>query len=129
MIAKAPNVTAPIATASTTFRVAAIAAAVLMISALAMPLGAQQEAQGSAGAGHTYANAVCAQCHAIEAGQKSSPEVKAPPFSTMVRNAKLTPHGIDGWLVSSHKDMPDFSVPAEKRADLIAYIKSLALKQ
>ena len=100
-----------------------------MIGAGAFPLQAAEDvAHGSADAGHTYANAVCAPCHAIEAGQKSSPEVKAPPFSAMVTNVKLTSQDIEGWLTSSHKEMPDFSVPAGKRADLIAYIKSLALK-
>ncbi|MBL8883643.1 MAG: hypothetical protein JNL45_11390 [Hyphomicrobium sp.] len=112
------------------FRVrVAILAITGLIGAGAFPLQAAEDvAHGSADAGHTYANAVCAPCHAIEAGQKSSPEVKAPPFSAMVTNVQLTSHDIEGWLTSSHKEMPDFSVPADKRADLIAYIKSLALK-
>lgn len=84
---------------------------------------------GSADTGRTFANAVCAECHAIEAGAKSSPNSKAPPFASLVSAAKLTAQDIEGWLVSSHKEMPDFAVPADKRADLIAYIKSLALKR
>jgi len=107
----------------------AIVATAGLMGAGAFPLRAAEDAaHGNADAGHTYANAVCAPCHAIEAGQKSSPEVKAPPFSAMVTNVKLTSQDIEGWLTSSHKEMPDFSVPAGKRADLIAYIKSLALK-
>lgn len=107
----------------------AVLASAGLVGVSAFSLQAEEEtANGSADAGHTYANAVCAPCHAIEANQKSSPEAKAPPFSAMVRNVKLTSQDIEGWLTSSHKEMPDFSVPAGKRADLIAYIKSLALK-
>lgn len=89
---------------------------------------AQETAKGSADAGRTFANAVCAECHSIERGAKSSPNIKAPPFSAMIKSVKLTPDQIEGWLTSSHTFMPDFSVPADKRADIIAYIESLALK-
>ncbi|MCB1485570.1 MAG: hypothetical protein KDJ17_11835 [Hyphomicrobiaceae bacterium] len=115
-------------TARSFAQVAAIALSGLVISGAAAPVRAEDAIQGSADAGHSYANAVCSKCHAIEAGQKSSPEIKAPPFSTMVTNVKLTSQDIEGWLTSSHKEMPDVAVPADKRADLIAYIKSLALK-
>jgi cytochrome c2 len=84
--------------------------------------------QGSAGTGQTYARDVCAECHSVEPGAKSSPEVKAPPFAVIAKDHGLTVSDIEGWLVSSHRHMPDFSVPPGKRADLIAYIKSLAVK-
>lgn len=97
--------------------------------AIAAPAQADDSAGDvSAAAGRTFANAACAECHAIEAGAKSSPNIKAPPFATLVTHVKLTAKDIEGWLVSSHKDMPDFAVAADKRADLIVYIKSLALK-
>lgn len=81
----------------------AIVATAGLMGAGAFPLRAAEDAaHGNADAGHTYANAVCAPCHAIEAGQKSSPEVKAPPFSAMVTNVKLTSQDIEGWLTSSH---------------------------
>lgn len=98
------------------------------VMCLSGPGAVADEAKGSAEAGHVFANAVCAECHSIEPGAKSSPNVKAPPFATLVKSEKLTPSAIEGWLRSSHASMPDFSVPAEKRADIIAYIESLALK-
>lgn len=83
---------------------------------------------GNAQAGRSFANGVCAPCHAIERGAKSSPDIRATPFALMVRSEKLTQRDIEGWLTSSHRDMPDLSVPPEKRADLIAYIRSLAME-
>lgn len=100
-----------------------------VIGILASAASARAEsATGNAETGRVFANATCAECHAIEAGAKSSPNVKAPPFATFVKSAKLTPSAIEGWLTSSHAAMPDLAVPADKRADLIAYIESLAVK-
>lgn len=108
---------------ATHFKIAALALA----AGLATGTSAGADG-GSAEAGRSYANAVCAECHSIEAGAKSSPNIAAPPFASFVTSQKLTAGAIDGWLTSSHRAMPDFAVPVEKRADLIAYIKSLALK-
>ena len=82
---------------------------------------------GDKNLGRAFEEAKCAGCHAIEAGAKSSPEVLAPPFAQMITSNKLSVTEIEGWLVSSHKHMPAVTVPPEARADLVAYIKSLAL--
>lgn len=102
-------------------------AALAALSAM-MPPALAQGSKGDAAAGKAYANAACANCHSIEPGAKSSPEINAPPFAVMIDKVKLTPAQIEGWLTSSHANMPDLSVPADKRADLIAYIESLMLK-
>ena len=110
-----------------------IAAAALAASAaafLAIFLAHAEAAKetGRADAGRTIANALCVDCHAIEAGATSSSDTKAPPFAAFVTHEKLTSTAIAGWLTSSHPAMPDFALTAEQRADLIAYIKSLVLK-
>lgn len=87
----------------------------------------QASEDGDKNLGRAFAEAKCADCHAIEPGAKSSPELKAPPFSQMMTSEKLTTEQIEGWLVSSHKNMPAVTVPQEARANLVAYIKSLAL--
>lgn len=102
-------------------------AALAALAACALPARAEQ-VKGDAAAGKVYANAACANCHGIEPGAKSSPEINAPPFAVMIDKVKLTPAQIEGWLTSSHANMPDLAVPADKRADLIAYIESLMLK-
>lgn len=107
------------------------AALCVVMAALAAPASpAQAEGEkGNAEAGRVYANAACSNCHAIEPGAKSSPEVNAPPFAVMINKVQMTPAQIEGWLTSSHASMPDLAVPPDKRADLIAYIEGLVLKR
>lgn len=100
----------------------------LLFGALGPALAGQAKTRpGDASAGRSYANASCAGCHGIEPGAARSINPKAPPFPTIAKSHRLTLAQIEGWLVSSHKNMPAVIVPSEKRADLIAYIKSLAL--
>ena len=108
------------------FRKATLAALALCAAFATAPLAAG--GKGDAAAGKVYANAACANCHSIEPGAKSSPEVNAPPFAIMINKVQMTPAQIEGWLTSSHASMPDLQVPADKRADLVAYIESLMLK-
>lgn len=100
----------------------------LAVLAVIIPPALAQSSTGDAAAGKSYANAACANCHSIEPGAKTSPEINAPPFAVMIGKVKLTPAQIEGWLTSSHANMPDLSVPPDKRADLVAYIESLMLK-
>ncbi len=104
----------------------AVLATFAVLAALS-PSAWAEGAKGDVAAGKAYANAACANCHSIEPGAKSSPEINAPPFAVMIEKVKLTPAQIEGWLTSSHANMPDLAVPADKRADLIAYIESLML--
>lgn len=95
------------------------------ITALAASVAVADD-EGDKNLGRAFAEAKCASCHAIEPGAKSSPEALAPPFAQMITSNKLSVAEIEGWLVSSHKHMPAVTVPPEARADLVAYIKSLA---
>lgn len=83
---------------------------------------------GNAEIGRNVADAVCSECHAIEPGGRISPDADAPPFARMMTSQHLTPSVLEGWLTSSHALMPDVVLPEQRRADLIAYIESLALK-
>ncbi|MEQ1714886.1 MAG: cytochrome C [Hyphomicrobium sp.] len=83
-------------------------------------------AQGDVLAGKGYAELKCTPCHAIDEATKVSPNIKAPPFKLVATSKMVTAREIDIWLQSAHPDMPDLIVAAEKRADLIAYIESLA---
>ena len=75
--------------------------------------------------GLAYAKDVCSECHAVQAGQKVSPNIKAPPFDVIAHSTLVTMREISAWLQSSHPDMPDLLVPHDKREDVIAYLKSL----
>lgn len=78
-----------------------------------------------AAAGKAYAAQVCAPCHAVGSDDAASVNLKAPPFKVVANSKLVTSREIDIWLQTAHPDMPDLVVPAEKRADLIAYIDSL----
>ena len=84
---------------------------------------------GNARAGLAFAEEVCSGCHAVGAGAKTSPEIKAPPFQVIADSKLVTSREIEAWLMSSHPGMPDLMVPAEKRADILAYLKSLGHRQ
>ena len=75
--------------------------------------------------GLAYAKDVCAVCHAVGAGQKVSPNIKAPPFEVIAHSNLVTMREITAWLQSSHPDMPDLLVPRDNREDVIAYLLSL----
>ena len=97
--------------------------------ALLPAAAAAADAAGDAKAGLAYAEEVCSQCHSVGAGAKISPVIKAPPFQVIASSKLVTSREIEAWLVSSHPDMPDMMVPADKRADILAYLKSLGHKQ
>lgn len=100
-----------------------LAAAVMMSAAVAESAA---DTKGNAEAGKTYAEAKCAPCHALAKDAKVSPNVKAPPFSLVAQSKLVTSREIDIWLQTAHPDMPDLLVPASARADVIAFINSLA---
>ena len=104
-----------------------VLAAALLLLVIASPARAV-EPEGDKNLGYAYAKAHCAECHSIEAGAKSSLVINATPFATIAKSTRLTIKGINGWLISSHKSMRNPAIPVENRADLVAYIKSLALK-
>ena len=107
-----------------------VAAAMAGLGLAIQPAPAAEDAKsdGNAGLGRSYARAACAGCHGVEATATSSPNIKAPPFVKMAKSPKLTLSEIDGWLTSSHASMPAVKVAPERRADIIAYIQSLAVK-
>ncbi len=90
---------------------------------------AAEPAKADAAAGKVFAQEKCASCHALETGAKVSSNVKAPPFALVATSKLVTSREIDIWLQTAHPDMPDLSVPANKRADVIAFIASLAAKK
>ena len=92
---------------------------------LLLPPGALAVEPGDPVKGLAYAKDVCADCHAVGAGQKVSPNIKAPPFEAIAHSKLVTMREITAWLQSSHPDMPDLLVPHDKREDVIAYLKSL----
>ena len=75
--------------------------------------------------GLAYAGKTCAECHAVKAGDKNSPNPDAPSFEAVANTQGITRLALVVWLQTSHRTMPNLMVPPEDRDDVIAYIMSL----
>jgi mono/diheme cytochrome c family protein len=84
---------------------------------------------GDARRGKDYAEAVCAQCHAVRPGEMASPRLEATPFSVFVRAPGLNETALGVLLQTPYADMPNLIVRGQDRDDLIAYIIELRGKQ
>lgn len=112
-----------------TINVRTIAFALGSAAALAFAsAAAAAELAGDAVRGHAYAKAQCAQCHAIEPGATSSLVYNAAPFAALAASPQLTVKGINAWVMAAHQTKRKPAIPAANCADIVAYIKSLALK-
>lgn len=80
---------------------------------------------GDIGRGRSYAERVCAECHAVEPSETKSPRPDAAPFSVISRLAGLNATALTVFLQTSHSEMPNLVVVGQDRDDLIAYIISL----
>jgi mono/diheme cytochrome c family protein len=80
---------------------------------------------GDAEHGGTVASDVCAQCHAVLAGDKGSSNPKAPPFETVANMPGMTAIALTAWLQSSHPTMPNIKLSDTDTKDVIQYILSL----
>jgi len=80
---------------------------------------------GDARRGRDYAEAVCAQCHAVKPGEMASPRLEATPFSVFARAPGLNETALGVFLQTPHAEMPNLIVGGQDRDDLIAYIIGL----
>jgi mono/diheme cytochrome c family protein len=76
--------------------------------------------------GRTFAQANCAQCHAIGAVGESPLRV-APPFRTLHQRypVETLTEALAEGIVTGHPSMPEFRLDVAQINDLIAYLKSL----
>ena len=98
-------------------------ALVLMLLAAAVPATAQDV--GSAAQGARLAAEVCAACHATGAGDFTSPDPDAPPFSAVAEDPAIGRTALLVWFRSPHPSMPMLRLSATEEHDLIAYFLSL----
>jgi mono/diheme cytochrome c family protein len=82
-------------------------------------------AQGNPQAGRADAQQVCAECHAIQRGQVSSPNSKSPTFVELATTPGMTATALLVALTTPHAGMPMFILTTEQRENVIAYILSL----
>jgi len=97
--------------------------AVYILLASGAPVSAQETA--SVDAGYKMAQEICAECHAIEPDDLSSPNMDAPAFSEVANKSGITAIALSVWFRTPHPTMPNFVFTEDETSDLAAYILSL----
>ncbi|MGO4175785.1 c-type cytochrome [Bosea sp. TAF32] len=97
------------------------------LSIVPASLSAQQV--GDAQKGLAFAREACAACHAVERGQPSSPNTKAPPFAAIANTRTTTGMALYAFLQTSHPTMPNLILETDEIANVVAYILSLKSEQ
>jgi len=95
----------------------------LLFSAVLVASAAAQDA-GSTVRGRSYAERVCAECHAVAPG-KRSPRPDAAGFAVIANTPGMTAMALAIWLQTPHREMPHIVVAPQDRDDVINYIRSL----
>lgn len=75
--------------------------------------------------GRAVAEAICATCHAIDAGAASSPMPAAPTFETIARTPGMSGIALNVALHTSHTKMPNLVLSAAEKRNIIAYVLGL----
>lgn len=84
--------------------------------------------RGERQAGFALAQDVCAECHAVNKGERQSPHGQAPSFTRIANARGMNPARLRVWFQVSHRSMPDLHLTEQQSDDLIAYITSLRTK-
>lgn len=104
----------------------AIGVMLAIVSAAAVPtVPANAQQVGNARVGLDLARAHCADCHAVERGNRRSIRPAAPAFTVIATSPGMSAPALAAALQTSHRDMPDIVLAPRERADLVAYILSL----
>jgi mono/diheme cytochrome c family protein len=78
------------------------------------------QVQGAAIARH-----ICAECHAVERGQRRSSNVQAPTFETIAKTPGMTSIALAAALRTSHRLMPNIVLADDELRNITAYLLSL----
>ena len=75
--------------------------------------------------GATLVQQICAECHAVQAGQPRSPNGQAPTFETVAKTPGMTAIALTAILRTSHRTMPNIVLADDDLRNVIAYIMTL----
>jgi mono/diheme cytochrome c family protein len=87
--------------------------------------GAAAQELGDAKAGLRFAGQICAECHAVKAGERASPRAQAPTFETIANASGMTAMALRVWFRTAHTSMPSLVLSEQNSDNVIAYILSL----
>jgi mono/diheme cytochrome c family protein len=102
-------------------RIVALGAFVIVVTA--GPVRAQNVPEQLKGA--VFAQEICAECHAVQAGQPRSPNGQAPTFETVAKTPGMTAIALTAILRTSHRAMPNIILADDDLRNVITYIMSL----
>jgi len=105
----------------------------VLVTLVAIGAAAPAQAQAQAPAqdvparmkGAAIAQQICAECHAVEAGQPRSPNGQAPSFQTVAATPGMTAIALTATLRTSHRTMPNIILTDDELKNVIAYVLSL----
>ena len=84
-----------------------------------------QELPGDPVLGRELARKACAECHAVEAGERDGILPDPPAFQNLADDPAMTPLALRVFLSTPHTDMPNLILSQAEIDDLIAWIHSL----
>lgn len=99
----------------------------VVVAALAISILAWQGVGGSEAEarGRWTADAHCGGCHQVAPGAEAARRSGVPSF-VLLASARPQPEAVQAWLATPHPNMPPFQLTVEERANLAAYMVSLA---
>jgi mono/diheme cytochrome c family protein len=95
----------------------------LITGAFASAAVAQES--GNAKEGFVFAQAVCAECHAVREGERASPKAQAPSFTMVANTPGMNAMALEVWFQTPHPSMPNLKFSDQESDNVIAYILSL----
>src|SRR5260370_17657829 len=75
--------------------------------------------------GASFAQQICAECHAVQAGQPRSPNGQAPTFETLAKTPGMTAIALAAILRTSHRAMPNIILANDDLRNDSAHIMTL----
>jgi mono/diheme cytochrome c family protein len=79
---------------------------------------------GDKSKGQIFAQAICAECHAVMPSETASPRTDAATFKAIANTPGMTELAIAVWLKTPHKNMPNLIIGNDDMENVIAYITS-----
>jgi len=92
---------------------------------LASSVFALAEEAGDRNRGLAYAEANCAECHAVDRAEFDSPNIYALPFGEIANTPGISQRALVAFFQTAHEHMPNLIIPEADALNLIAYILSL----
>ena len=101
---------------------------VLLVTLIALSIStgkAEAQEPGNPSRGLAIAQRLCAQRHAVQKEQLRSLNEAAPPFQVIAAIPGMTGIALSMALNTPHRTMPNITLEANDRADIVAHILSL----